>query len=299
MAKSPSHKFGQILGEVLEAAVEPLLRSFAAEYEIYLDKKGKRPTRKGRRKISWIDVYENPHDLDFVLERGGTASNLGTPMAFIETAWRRYTRHSKNKAQEIQGAVLPLVFTHQSVAPFIGAVLAGDFTSGALKQLRSMGFKVLYFPYSTATKAFGQFGIDATYDEDTPDAVFAQKVQSWESLTEDQRTSIAKSLLASSTSEVNQFMGDLRLAVERRIETVVVVPLHGITSELSSVEEAIVFIQNYSELDNHHPVVKYEIEVKYNNGDKVRAECKNKDSAVIFLRGLPPAFLSPKTSSMV
>ena len=90
-------------------------------------------------------MNKNSHDLDFVLERGGTPDKIGMPVAFIETAWRRYTKHSRNKAQEIQGALEPLAETYRHLAPFKGAVLAGVFTEGALTQLRSLGFTVLYF----------------------------------------------------------------------------------------------------------------------------------------------------------
>src|SRR3972149_1431769 len=103
MAESPAHKFGQIIGDILEAAVEPLLRGFAEE-----------------------------HGLDYVLERDGSNGKMGKPVAFIETAWRRYTKHSRNKAQEIQGALMPLLETHKDDAPFLGAILAGVFTDGAL-----------------------------------------------------------------------------------------------------------------------------------------------------------------------
>ena len=44
----------------------------------------------------------NVHDLDYVFEQGGTEATIGQPKAFIEIAWRRYTKHSRNKAQEIQ-----------------------------------------------------------------------------------------------------------------------------------------------------------------------------------------------------
>lgn len=138
MAESPAHRFGQIIGEVLEAAIEPLLVKFARAHRLYLDKKGARPARPGN-KMTWTDRSGNKHDLDFVLERGGTAQRIGVPVAFIETAWRRYTKHSRNKAQELQGAIQPLAETHRASAPFIGVVLAGVFTEGALAQLRSLG----------------------------------------------------------------------------------------------------------------------------------------------------------------
>jgi hypothetical protein len=121
MAESPSHKFGQIIGDVLEVAIEPVLSLFAQENGLYLDKKGPRPARKGM-KVSWTDLSGNVHDLDFVLEKNGSLTKIGTPVAFIESAWRRYTKHSRNKAQEIQGAILPLAATYQNSAPFIVTV---------------------------------------------------------------------------------------------------------------------------------------------------------------------------------
>jgi hypothetical protein len=168
MAQSPAHKFGQIIGDAVEAAIEPLLRDFAGKHGLYLDKRGNRLARSGK-KVTWKDADGNKHDLDFVLERSGTHKKIGTPAAFIEVAWRRYTKHSRNKAQEIQGAILPLVETHKNAAPFYGAILAGEFTMGAITQLQSVGFSVLYFSYHSVADAFGRAGVDARFDEDTED----------------------------------------------------------------------------------------------------------------------------------
>src|ERR1051325_9331170 len=160
MAESHSHTFGQIIGDLLETAIQPHLEKFAAENKLFLDKKGERLIRKGK-KVSWKDIKDNIHDLDFVLERNGTNESLGIPVAFIETAWRRYTKHSRNKAQEIQGAILPLVETYKNSGPFIGAILAGVFTKGALEQLSSLGFSVLYIPYQNIIKILARHDIDA------------------------------------------------------------------------------------------------------------------------------------------
>src|ERR1700733_10421415 len=117
MAQSPSHKWGQIIGqEFLEVAIEPLIRKAATKHHLYMDQKGRRSTRKGS-KVGWVDLYGSTHDLDFVLERNGTNDLIGTPVAFIEPAWRRYTKRSRNKAQEIQGAILPLVMTRHKHPP--------------------------------------------------------------------------------------------------------------------------------------------------------------------------------------
>ena len=230
MAKSPSHRFGQIIGEALEAAIEPLLTRFSEQHGLYLDRKGRRPARRGK-KVTWLDKNGNKHDLDFVLERGGSAEKTGGPVAFIETAWRRYTKHSRNKAQEIQGAIVPLSETYGASAPFLGAVLAGVFTEGALAQLRSLGFAVVYFPYETVVDAFRSVGINAAYGEETPDAEFAKKVRAWETLPERKRVALVRALVKVGEGDVREFMAKLDRAVSRKVESVRVLVLHGAASE--------------------------------------------------------------------
>jgi hypothetical protein len=283
MAESPAHKFGQIVGDLLEASIEPLLSGFARHHGLYLDSKGPRPARPGN-KVSWTDRFGNAHDLDYVLERGGSPTQIGTPAAFIETAWRRYTKHSRNKAQEMQGAILPLAETYYDSAPFIGAILAGVFTEGAMTQLRSVGFAVLYFHYETVIAAFRRAGVDARFDEETADAALAQKVRAWEALPRTQQSLAATALLEINQQEVQGFMGSLERAVLREIELVRVLPLHGASRECASVEEAIAFIEGYRETDRSHPVVRYEVEIRYNNGDDIEGRFGDKQTAIAFLR---------------
>ena len=165
MAESPAHRFGQLIGELLESVVRPQIEDFCGNQGLYLDhQKRKRPARSGK-KVSWTDQYGNAHDLDFVIEREGTDHQIGRPVAFIESAWRRYTKHSRNKAQEIQGAILPLAEKYRWNNPFLGTVLAGVFTEGSLDQLRSLGFQVLYFPYESLVAAFQSEGIDIAFDD--------------------------------------------------------------------------------------------------------------------------------------
>jgi hypothetical protein len=295
MAESPAHKFGQIIGDVLEAAIEPLLRKFAADHGLYLDKKGVRPARRGN-KVSWTDLHGNTHDLDFVLEKGGSDDHIGSPVAFIETAWRRYTKHSRNKAQEIQGAIMPLKTTFQNASPFIGVVLAGVFTEGALVQLKSLGFTILYFPYETVVLAFGKVGIDAYFEEETPDAEFARKVRAWKTLSPQRQNRVAQAMTQSNSEQVQSFMKALRQAVTRQIALVRVIPLHGTTFEWKEVEAAIAFIERYDEDSNSKPIVKYEVEIRYNNGDRIDGQFVDKEGAIQFLRGYQSLVLRPTVS---
>lgn len=280
MAESLSHKFGQIIGDLLELAIEPHLEKFARKHKLFLDKKGQRKARTGK-KLSWTDGKDNKHDLDFVLERGGTVNKTGIPVAFIEVAWRRYTKHSRNKAQEIQGAIIPLTEKHKNSSPFVGVVLAGEFTDGSLNQLKSHGFGVLYFPYATVVKAFGKFGIDAASDEGTSEKDFKKKIESWNKLKD--KTEVAKELLKLNKKNVDEFLSSLSNSVSRFIERVIILPLHGQESTASTVTEAIDFLKKYSEDKPKLPLVKYEVIIKYNTGDRIDASFRDKSDTIKFL----------------
>jgi hypothetical protein len=225
------------------------------------------------------------------MERGGTDQKIGVPVGFIEIAWRRYTKHSRNKAQEIQGAVLPLLDTHRNAAPFAAAILAGIFTDGALEQLRSQGFSILYFPYSTVIDAFRSVGIDAEYGESTPDADIEAQVQEWEALSAAQRTKVGQELLESNAAAVERFVHELEIVVTRQVKYVRVLPLYGSVVEKTSVEEAINYVEAYGEDDIEQPFAKYEIDVMYNNGNEIKGQFHDKESAVEFLRNFAPATL--------
>jgi hypothetical protein len=137
MAQSPAHRFGQIIGEMLERAIAPVLQAIADEFGLFLDSKGERKARGTKRKVEWVDGKGNVHDLDFVIESGGSEEQVGSPLAFVEIAWRRYTKHSRNKAQEIHGAIIPLAERYSRYRPFLGVVLGGVFTEGSVNRNNS------------------------------------------------------------------------------------------------------------------------------------------------------------------
>ena len=196
MALAPAHRFGQIIGGMLESTVRPLMQAVADEHNLYLDTKGTRPIRGKKRKVTWEDAFGNQNDLDFVLETDGTANRIGTPRAFIEVAWRRYTKHSRNKAREIQCSISPLAERYYDCHPFLGVVLAGVFTEGSLAQLRSNKFQVLYFPYESIIAAFAAVGIDAHFDEKTPDSALTRKIKKYIALSDRKKESISIALRA-------------------------------------------------------------------------------------------------------
>ena len=281
MAISYSHKFGQIIGDLLEVAIKPFLQYFADQHGLFLDVKGVRTLREKRQKVSWFDAEGNKHDLDFVLEKDGSQTTQGIPVAFIEAAWRRYTKHSRNKAQEIQGAILPLAARYHSSHPFKGVILAGDFTTDALTQLRSSGFTVLYFPYQTVLTAFRAFGIEAGFDEQTPEADFAERVLRFYALTDP--AAVARKMTELNQAEVNVFLAALQLSVSRQIEQVHILPLHGNSAALPTIAAAIAFVTSYTEMAASYAFIRYEIIVRYNTGTEINGKCQSKAEALDFL----------------
>lgn len=278
MAESPAHKFGQIIGELIETLVLPQLETFCKNQGLYLDHQKKiRPARVGK-KVTWKDQYGNLHDLDFVIERDGTDEKIGRPLAFIETAWRRYTKHSRNKAQEIQGAILPLAEKYKWNNPFLGTVLAGIFTEGSLEQLRSLGFNVLYFPYDTIVAAFKSEKIDIAFDEHTPDLLFQETKDRIENASNAVMKRICDHLIKNNQVAIDTFFNALKKRLGRHVTRIVVIPLYGRVNEFASIEDAIRFLDGHSVYEGSGDFRKYEIRIEFSNADRVEAfiEAKNK-----------------------
>ncbi|MBI1899847.1 MAG: DNA methylase [Planctomycetia bacterium] len=286
MAQSPAHRFGQLIGRLVEQCLHEPLSAIAKQHGLYLDYKHARAARKGKRKAAWRDDKGNIHDLDYVLEAGGTEASLGFPKAFIEIAYRRYTKHSRNKAQEIQGAIIPLAETYGIRRPFLGVVLAGVFTQAAVAQMRSFRFGVLYFPLASIVKAFKAAGIDAYFDESTSDRDVARKVAACAKLSEADWTRMGHRLRALHANDLQLFLGQLEASLSRKIQAIFVLGLHGRDGELASIDEAIDFVNQYDESAAPTAFRRYEINVRYTNGDEVRGTFSTKREAIDFLERL-------------
>ncbi|TAN38611.1 MAG: DNA methylase [Verrucomicrobia bacterium] len=283
MAKSPAHRFGQVIGELLESVVRPQLETFCRQQRLYLDHQKKiRPARPGK-KVSWMDQYGNTHDLDFVIERDGTDQKTGTPLAFIETAWRRYTKHSRNKAQEIQGAILPLAEKYEWNNPFLGTILAGVFTDGSLDQLRSMGFNVLYFPYESLVAAFESEGVNIAFDEKTPRQIFSKTTKQIEHTSVAVMAKIRAHLVRTNQAAITGFFAALNKRLGRRVTRVVIIPMYGRVNEFETLEDAVQFLDRHVVTEGSGEFRKYDIRIEFSNGDKVDACMEAKDKVREFL----------------
>jgi len=288
MAKAPVHKLGQMIGDFIEKYFEGELSQICFERRMYLDVVGKTRTARRGKKVTLNDVYGNKHDLDFVIERGGTDATLGIPAALIECAWRRYTKHSKNKAQEIQGAVLPIAEKYKYHKPFLGAILAGFYTEPSVQQLNSCGFETVYFKYNDIVSAFASVGVDIQYDEQTTDASAEQKVIALEALSNSEYQQVFNIIAQLSSIEVNAFKNKLRNALDRQIVQIIIAPLYGSNLIFGTIDEAVTYLNEFNSeyLPENAGLMKIFVQVKYSNSDNISGEFVNNITAKQFLTSI-------------
>ena len=292
MAESLAHRWGQIIGDSFEMFVRGMLADVAREHDLYLDFKRPRKARGGQGKVTWQDGFGNKHDLDYVLERGGTEEDRGVPAAFIESAWRRYTKHSKNKAQEIEAAVMPVALTFARHQPFIGAVLAGEFTNNALQQLQSKGFAVLHVPYESILMAFQQLGVDASSRDGvlgTTEEQFRDKITKWTSLPQPRATRrVLAKLQTLHQREISDFKQRLDAAITRRVNSVRLIVFRGHSVECSNIDSAIAYLIEEEKSNRLREEAQqreaFEVQVRFNTGAKIDATFPKRAEAIAFLR---------------
>ena len=293
MAQSLAHRWGQIIGGCFESFVCSILAESANHHGLYLDFRRPRRARRGQSKVIWQDGYGNKHDLDYVLERDGTDEKRGVPVAFIESAWRRYTKHSKNKAQEIEAAVIPVALTFSRYQPFLGAVLAGEFTRSAREQLKSNGFSVLYVPYESILVAFEKIGIDASSEDGmrgTTEKQFGSKISTWESLPQpDTAQKVLTEVHQLHREEIEEFKKSLSAVVTRRVTSVRLTVLHGYSVERPNIESAIVYLKEEEKLywlaEDREQKEAFEVQIRFNTGAKIDATFLKRAETIAFLQG--------------
>jgi hypothetical protein len=222
----------------------------------------------------------------------GMKRGWGVPAAFIESAWRRYTKHSKNKVQEIEAAVMPVALTFSRHQPFLGGVLAGEFTRNALHQLETKGFAVLHVPYNSILKAFNELGIDASSrdgTEGTTERQFRAKIAKWESLRHPQATDLLTANLHSlHVNEITHFKQRLEASVTRSVNSIRLIVFRGHSVECDDIESAIAYLideeKAYQLREGGEQRESFEVQIRFNTGAKIDATFPKRAEAIAFLR---------------
>ncbi len=283
MAKSYAHMYGEIIGDFFELSMIRYLRPTVESLGFYLDYRHERPARDGQKEVRLVDAGGNKHKLDIVIEENGSEAVMGTPRAFIEMAWRRYSKHSKNKVQEISGAIVPLVEKYKKSAPFYSAVLSGEFTNNALDQLRSQGFTVCYIDLDKMEEVFSAFGMTIKWVENTPESLFKDIVTKYQKLSKKKQDELYNKFITVNKTELEKFKNALVLSLSRKLERVIIVPTHGLAVPFNTVEDACKFINGYDEQNTTAPVLYYEIIIRFNTQEEYSCKCKEKAKAIEFL----------------
>jgi hypothetical protein len=153
---------GQLVGDWFEEYFAlPLLQEVANELRLYLDHRFRERSARGE-KIIWKDSDGNGVAYDFVMELNGGDDRLGIPVAFFETCWRRGTRHSKDKARDDVGKLVPMRHAHPT-ARYVGMVVSGDFTAPAREFVRSREVDLFYIPKNKVVASFENIGTRIDY----------------------------------------------------------------------------------------------------------------------------------------
>jgi hypothetical protein len=285
MAGAPGHLLGQIIGGVLEAALKPVLDDLARKHDLYLDSQGGRPGVRSGKKVTWRDGKGNGHDLDFVLERGGSPIRQGNPAAFIEAAWRRYTKHSKAKAQEISGALDPVLMAWAAVKPTGAAVVAGEWTGPALTQLRTNGYVVLHVNFTRTVEVFARHGMNIDgLGERTPDDFWQEQCDAFLAKSASEREDLAADLRTTMKDDLVGFAAELETRIIRRVDHVTVVPLHGNQLRYDDLGDAVSAVDAYPTEPATAAFVRFELRLVYTNGDHIEASFASAADAIAFLR---------------
>jgi len=282
MPASPSHQLGETIGSLFEETIILFLSQNLIQNGYYVDYRHPRKARNGELDVVKCDINGNKHKLDIVIEANGTEEIMGHPKAFIEVAWRRYTKHSKNKVQEISGAIQPIIKAAGKDLPFYGAILSGNFSQNSINQLISEGFHVLHFTYCEMQEAFNTIGCNIIWEENSGRDYIQTLANQLASLTDDQRNIFMNNFIEIFKEKLHNFLILLNKRLTRTIEKITIQPTHGYTHTALTIEDAITFLNEY-DTNTIQPLLYYSVTVFYNTGEYFTNQCNDKAYALALL----------------
>ena len=76
----------------------------------------------------------------------------------------------------------------------------------------------------------------------------------------------------------------MRRCLDRRVRSVFVLALSGSSHAFDSIEDAVRFVSEYDESISVSGFVRYELNVRYSNGDEIRGAICREEGCIDFLR---------------
>ncbi len=266
---SSGHKLGQLVGDWFQDDfVRPILQEVANKLDLYLDHRMRARSARGE-KILWKDEYGNFVDYDFVMELGGSDTNIGVPVAFLECFWRRGSRHSKDKARDDSGKLMPMRHSYPT-ARFLGIVASGDFTKPAMDLIRSREIDLFYVPKVKVIESFSTVGIGMDYADKASEAVKFGIVDKFQTaLTDEIKVSTSAKLRELMTETVVQgYVDRVRASLSALPQEVRIIgELHSLPIIFETVDDAQEFLsQSKLCFDFKEAKPAYLYEVTYSDG---------------------------------
>jgi hypothetical protein len=275
---SAGHGLGQLIGDWWEESVAlPLLEDVAKRLHLYLDSRFKRRTCRSD-KILWRDADGNDVDYDFVLELNGSAEKVGVPVGFVETFWRRGARHSKDKARDDSGKLLPMRNTYPT-ARFLGILALGDFTAPAREYVGNRLINLFYVPKDKAIEAFQKHGIDIDYADDLAEPEKLKLLQKFQAaFTAESKGAVAQTLKEIvGVSAFKSYQDNVSAALSALPQQISIgQSSHSKSLIFSSVKEATRFLEK-PEFGNEIDSVTYKYQVEYSDGTDFERELESLD----------------------
>ena len=276
MNASSGHKLGQLIGDWFEEHfVYPLLRDAGKKLDLFVDSRFvDRSVRDG--KIIWVDIDGNAVDYDAVLEIGGTKDQLGIPVAFIECFWRRGSRHSKDKARDDSGKLLPMKDTYAS-ARFLGIVSAGDFTAPARELVLTRGIDLFYIPKAKIVQSFSDCGLVMDYPDKMAESEKASLVNEFESSFDNKKQIEVRNHLHEHVGEkdIKNYVNRLKSRLSALPQEIRFVLRHDSSPvKFDSIKRATDFL-NSPDFKMESPIESYIYEITYSDGTEFTKEVQS------------------------
>jgi hypothetical protein len=276
---SAGHAIGQIVGDWWEKYIAlPVLEGVATELSLYLDSRFKNRSCRDS-KLQWYDSDGHVVDYDFVLELGGTTDQLGVPVGFVEVFWRRGARHSRDKARDDSGKLIPMRYTYPT-ARFLGIMASGDFSKPARDFIRDRDIELFLAPKAKIIEAFTKHGIEIDYPDRTPESDkrrLAEDIRT--NLTETKKQEIAKTLVelvgqVTFSGYVSTVKGRLA-ALPQEIRFVE--SLHSSPVSFDTIADASAFLENPI-FSSEGGSTSYRYEITYTDGAEFVRDVPNLDA---------------------
>lgn len=266
---SAGHKLGQLVGDWFEQYfVQPVLQSVSSQLRLYLDSRFQQRPARGE-KIVWHDEDGHAVDYDFVLELEGTPEQLGSPVAFIESFWRRGSRHSRDKARDDAGKLLPMRDVHPT-ARFLGIVAAGDFTTPARQFVQQRGIDLFYIPKGKIVEAFAAVGLQMDYPDRLPEPEKAILAGAFgKALTQKRKLQAAEKLrnLVGAPS-INGYVDRVRAALSALPQEIrIIARRNSAPAVFECIEDATTFLAT-PKFDFSTPTDAFVYEITYSDGSE-------------------------------